>query len=334
MASSDSKSQRPIFWERLQSLFTRSERPGRPGEKPHRGRAIALCIFASCFLWFVFTLQDDYTAALNLPTRVYNIPSDEALTARPPRSARVQVRGEGIQLLRLAYNPPVLPIDAMAGEINLEENVMPDLPRGVLLESVSPRFVELQKEERVTRTLPVRLRGRIEASASHDLREAPQLTPDSVTVSGARSLVSRLQAWPTEPVEATDVTDSLVLRVPLADTLDGLVRRSADVVTVRALAQPITEGVREIEVRVPGAPQQRAVTLEPRTVKVRYRTFVSDWERAQQTPGFYATVPYEEILADTTGRVTPQVHLPAGLSISDVQVSPPTLRYYTFQSEE
>ena len=333
MASSDSESPRPIFWERLQGLFTRSERPGRPDEKPRRGRAIALCIFASCFLWFVFTLQDDYTAVLDFPTRVYNLPSGEALTARPPRSARVQVRGEGIQLLRLSYNPPVLPIDAMAGEINLEEGVMPELPRGVRLENVSPRFVELQKEERVTRTLPIRLRGRIEASASHDLREAPQLTPDSVTVSGARSLVSSLQAWPTEPVEVADVTDSLLLRVPLADTLEGLVRRSADIVTVRALAQSITEGVREIEVRVPGAPQ-RAVTLEPRTVEVRYRTFVADWERAQQTPDFYATVPYEEILADTTGRVTPQVHLPAGLSISDVQISPPTLRYYTFQSEE
>lgn len=329
MASSDSESQSPILWERLQGLFEREERAA--GE-PRRGLAIVLCIVLSCFLWFVFTLQDTYTAVLEFPTRIDNLAPDQALTALPPPSASVQVQGEGLQLLRLAFDPPLLPIDVDAGQINLE-TALPDLPADVRLESVSPRYLELRKEPRAARRVPVRLRARIQTPPTHALMEAPRIEPDSVTVSGARSIVDSLRFWPTDSVRVPALTDTLRLTVPLTDTLGQLVTRGTDQVQMQAEARQFTQGERRIEVRIPGTPE-RTVTLEPPTVRVRYRVLVSEYDAAQRSSGFYATVPYEVILSDTTGRVEPRVHAPENLSIRDLDVFPPTLRYYNFIPDE
>ena len=43
---------------------------------------------------------------------------------------------------------------------------------------------------------------------------------------------------------------------------------------------------------------------------------------------FYATVPYPVIVADTTGRVEPSIHIPADMVVKDLVVETPHLQYY------
>ncbi len=323
--------QQPVFWERLRRLFSRSREAEARRRPSANGIAVVFCVLISCLLWFIFTMQEDYTAVLEVPTRVANLPADEALAEAPPATARVEVRGEGFQLMRFAFDPPALPIDAAAGQIDL--SAVLDLPQGVSLLNVTPRRLNVQKEPRVTRRVPVRLRATITTPATHALVEPPRLAPDSVAVSGAASLVESLAYWPTERLSVRDLRDTLSTPVALADTLGGLVRRTPDAVRVLARARQYTEGTREIDVRIPGSPE-RSVTLEPSSVEVRYRVPVEQHAAAQEAEGFFATVSYDALRADTTGRVRPELVLPAGLDIRDVRMTPPALRYYTFVPDE
>lgn len=331
-SSSSSDTQSPVFWERLRGLFVREEEQ-HDGEKRRRAVAIAVCFLISCFLWFIFTLQDTHTVPMEIPTTVMNSGGEQALTSLPPKTVRAEIEGEGADLLRFYWQRPRVAIGTESGQVRVGDRLQAQLPRGAQLRSVSPSLLTLDREPRLTRTVPVRLRGTVKTPATHALMSEPTLQPDSVRISGARSLVESFEAWPTEPVKIESLRDSLHRRVPLADTLNGLVARYTDSVVLRAQARQFTEGMRSINVRVTGGPES-SVTLDPSSIRVRYRTLVEDFQRAQTTDQFYATVSYEQIRADTSGQVEPRIHTPPGLTIRDVEPIPSALRYYNYVADE
>ncbi|QXD15251.1 hypothetical protein GQ464_017925 [Rhodocaloribacter litoris] len=299
-----------------------------PYEPQNRGLVITVCIFTATLLWLIFTMQAVHTVSLSFPTEIRNLPPDEALVALPPRTVRVQVKGEGIQLLRLYYNPPTVPIDAGAGEINFD-GVVTELAGGVQVEGVFPRTFVVRKEERTSRTVPIHARVEVRTPPAFELLGPVRLRPDSVAVSGAVSVLENLHFWPTVHRVFENVRDTLRTTVPLADTLAGLVLREFDAVEVLAVVEEFTEAVREIRVLVPGAPLgQEYVQLAPPTITVRYRVPLSQYDAAQRAEDFFATVSYDEIRADTTGRVRPRLHTPANLALRDVDYFPRTLRYF------
>lgn len=331
MASPDSDSQGPIFWERLRNLFTpdRDDRAAASDQPRHRGVVITACVLISFFLWLTFTLQEQKIVTLPMPTQVVNLPPDQALEELPPSTVNVQVEGEGLQLLWLYYNPPTIPLDANDGQINLSEAI--DLPGDVRLESVSPRQITLQKGERVTRRIPVWPRVSVKMPPAHELIGTPQIRPDSIDVAGARSVVASIGFWPTDSLTIEGLTDSIATRVPLADTLRQLVSRNRDYVTFIAKAGKFAEAAREIDVEVTGVPSdQDVVALEPSAIRVQYRVLFDQLFESQRAPDFFATVSYNQIRTDTTGYVRPQLHLPADLIIRDPESIPSRLRYYTY----
>lgn len=321
----------PIFLDRLRNWFSRSDHDegNLPGQPHRRGLAITLCVLVSATLWFTLSLRQSYTDIIEMPTQVINLDDDLALSEAPPPSVQAQVRGEGIDLFRLRIDPPVVRVDAAQSEVSLDDMAF-DLPEGVVFESVSPRSFSLRKERRVSRKVPVALRVNFDMQETFDLLYPPALSPDSVVVSGAETIIERLEAWPTEQRTFT-VRDSLVVRVPLADTLDGLgVNRSHLATTVTAIAAQFTEGERKLRVEVTGVPSnQRVVSLDPSMVTVRFRVPVSQHDKALAARDFFAIVSYDDIRADTTGRVVPTVDYPPDLLIRQVEILPPsTLRYY------
>ena len=330
-SSSSSDTQGPVFWERLRGLFEREERPAgeeRPeGEKRRRAVAIALCFLASCVLWFVFTLQDTHTVPIDIPTTVQNGQGAQALATLPPSTVRAQIEGQGAVLLRYFFENPSIAIGTEESQVNVERLVNAQLPGDATLKRVDPSVLHLEREPRLERTVPVRLRGTISTPPTHALMADPRLQPDSIRISGARSLVSSIGAWPTVPVDHTNLTDSLRRSVPLSDTLSGLVERSAGSVVLRAQSRQFTEGMRSIDVRVTGAPEN-AVNLDPSSIRVTYRTLVDEYQAAQQTDRFYATVSYEQIRTDTTGRVEPRIQTPQDLTIRNVEPITPELGYF------
>jgi hypothetical protein len=318
------------FIERLRARFTPAERTGlRDDESPRRrGLMIALCVLIAIVLWFTLSMRHTYTVQFEIPTQVVNMPEDMALTEKPPATVQVQLQGEGIDLFGIRFNRPTVQIDAEQDEVDFDA-LMNTLPEEVSYRSVSPQIFNLQKERRVSKKIPVRLRGQIETSASRELLYPPQLEPDSIVVSGARSILDSLTYWPTTPVVEEDLRDSLHIRVPLSDTLSGLVNRSSVDVVLTAVARPFTEDFREFQVQVTGVPSdQRYVSLEPDVVTVRYRVPLALYDAAGQAADFFATVSYDDIRDDTTGRVRPTLDYPEDLHLRIVEINPSALRYY------
>jgi len=333
--ASDSDSQVPIFLERLRSLFRPSADAEARGEDPHRGMAIAVCVILSVILWLSLTLQEQRIVTVAFPVEIGGIPSDKALTEQPPSSVDVQLQGSGMDLLRLVFNPPTLSASAGKKTLNVEESL--NLPRAnnARVQSVTPQSIDVRLEPRVEREVPVRPRLNVKLSSAYELIRPPRISPGSISVAGATSVVSGLANWPTDSLTLTNVRDTMQTTVPLRDTLTGLVERSADAVTVTVQAGKFAEETREVDVEVTGVPGgQNLVALQPSTIRIRYRVLFEQLFDSRRSSEFFATVSYSQIRSDTTGYVTPRIHVPSDLVIRDPEPIPPRLQYYTFLSED
>ncbi len=319
---------RAHFWSALRRVFSR-ELPARaPEQSRHAGLVATLCVLGALLIWFLLTMSDRHTAEIEVPTEIISLPPGEALIAPPPATVRVEVEGEGFELLQLFFDQPTIAIPATSNEVDLND-VLPRLPGGVTRRSVTPRYLYLQTDRRVSQRVPVSLRATFDLPSTYALAGPVRYFPDSVTVTGAARVVEALRAWPTQARRYTNLRDTLRAEVPLSDTLAGYVTVSGDVVAFEVPVAEFTGAEREIDVRLRGVPSnERVVSLAPRTVRVRFRVLLSQYREAMNAADFFATVSYDDIRQDNTGRLRPAINLPEGLVIQDVEVTPPTVGYY------
>jgi len=319
---------------RIQNLF--SPVPSRRSEEDpqeRKGAVITLCILAACVLWFAFSMQEEYIQVLEFPTRVVNLPSDQALAVVPPSQVRIQLEGEGIQILRLYYNPPSVPIDITGPQVDLALTA-PEIIKNVSIQTITPRLLTLDVEDRIVRRVPVEPRVDMAFEPGYRMIGRVTATPDSVSISGARSIVESVEAWPTKQRNLGAMRDSLHAPVALSDSLAPLLMMDISEVTVKADIQAFTEARRLVSVRATGLPVGVAVTFEPAMVEVVYQVPVSQYDRVMEAENFYAFVPYADILRDTQGRVFPMLHLPDGLEVRGPRFEPESLRYYDVREDD
>lgn len=310
----------------------RPEGRDRPDDR-RNGLAMALSLVIAAFLWFFFSMNDTYTIDVDVPIEIYGLPTNQALRERPPPSVRVTFQGEGWDLLPIVRDPSPVGIYAESPSVDVLEAVRESgkLPQGVLIQSASPRTVELVLDERIARLLPIRLVRSLDMAPSYGLLRPPRLSPDSVMISGARSIIGALASWPTQPLVRSGLRDSVDVSVPLSDTLDGLVVNKIPQATMVSLPiAAFTTGTRILEVRVQNVPAGvTAVRTDPAQVRVTYTVPAERRadERARTDPEFVAVADYADILrgAET---VPLSVQIPPDLDVRDPSLTVQRVEYF------
>ncbi len=319
---------------RIQGLFLPDgERTPEDELRSPKGWVISLCILAACVLWFAFSMQEEYVQILEFPTELRNLPEDKALAAVPPSSVRIQLEGEGIQILRLYYNTPSLPIDVANESVDLGLTA-PEIVKNVSIQTVTPRTVSLNVEDRIWRRVPIEPRVNMEFIAGYRMIGRVEAIPDSVTIAGARSIVEGIASWPTERRNLGAMRDSLHAPVALSDSLAPLLEMDISEVIVHADIQAFTEARRIVPVQAVGLPAGVEVTFEPPVVEVTYQVPLSQYDAVMEADAFYAFVPYSDIVRDVQGRVFPMLHLPEGMEVRSPRFEPEILRYYDIREDD
>ena len=322
----------PPAGRRLRALVERlraAPPPDAPPADTRRVAAVAASLVVAFVLWFTFSMRLTYVVSVRAPVEVMALPTGQALASTPPSRVNVQLQGEGWDLLALTRRPPTLRLYADGPTVDLATAVNDaGLPSGVSFQGVQPRALALDLDERVTRELPIRLVRRIETDPTRDLLRPPELQPESVRVSGARSLLRGFVDWPTETLVRTDVRESFTAVVALDDTLDALIERLPRVARVTVPVGEFTTETATLPVRVDGLPDDvERVRLIPDVVAATFRAPLAlDLDRLD---GFEAVVDYADIARDTTsGSVPVSVRVPRRLDVRDATVSPSRLEYF------
>lgn len=322
----------PQFFDEFRRLISSAAQRQKAILDPWRKWvAIGVSFILAFILWLTFSLRETYTVVIDMPIEIGRLPEGQALRELPPRIVRVTVQGIGSELLRIQQNPPPLVIHAQGDQVDVfaAASESQRLPSGLTVQSASPAVIQLALEEEDVRMTPVRLDMHVDLAPDHDFTGPPVIRPDSVRVTGARSILEGLPYMPTTRMEMSNVRQSFSIRLPLSDTLRGLVRTDVSGIDVTVPVGAYTEAVREVTLRVIDAPPDAMpVILRPATVRATFRVPIDQYQQALDTRDLVITIPYRDILADTTGALSPVIQLPENLILRDVRLSPPSVGYY------
>lgn len=180
---------------------------------------IALFLMA-VFLWFFVVSSREYVQVLNVPVRGVNLPANRVLLVDLPRMAQVRFQGKGTSLLLLSlFGEPHLDVDLSTPGYSyllhpgLDEVDWSPAIEVQALDIVSPDTLYVQMDDVIKKRLKVRPLLTVKPADGYAIVAPLKVVPDSVTATGARSILQRMDDAPTQSRILDDVTDALKLNL-------------------------------------------------------------------------------------------------------------------------
>lgn len=283
----------------------------------------------SAILWISITLSEEFYSTINLPLRVIDAPSGYTVSTDLPGNISVKIKGigwrlAGISLGSESYFNVSAKNDSGVVLSNLYANTINNtwLSSDLSVIEISPDTVSFVIEKTIVKKLPVIPDLNIDFKTGFGLSAQLTVTPDSVNVSGPKSLINSLKGLKTQSVKLSQLdsqtrvkasfeNSKLVTDVPFAEIfLD--VQRIVD------------KTVDNIRVEVIDVPADRDVVLIPNSVSCLVKGGINILGRLTEND-FKAYVHYRDVLLDSLGTVQPIIEFPENIEI--VTQRPDRLRY-------
>ncbi|HTO93722.1 MAG TPA: hypothetical protein VMM80_05100 [Bacteroidota bacterium] len=288
-------------------------------------RSIYIAIVSTLFgilAWVSVTMREDYETTMTSPFVLQDIPPGMAVATSLPRALQIRFRGEGWRLagVLLARAPSVVISAASLPPRHrpLTFNDFADhiaLPPGVRLLDVTPDSIEVALGPSVRKRVPVVLDCIAGFREGYGQVGQTFVAPDSVTLTGAESVLRTIDAWKTERRVFDNVRGPLDAEVPLASPDPYAIALSATTVRIAITVEPFAEKIiAGIPVVVTDVPPHREVILIPARIEIVVRAGIRQLS-GLSAGDFRATTGYAEVAADSTGLIDAGVACPAGVQL-------------------
>lgn len=290
------------------SLLQKSNEDEIAGFGRERIIVFIVALILAMALWLMVNLSRDYTLNIELPIQLGVVPAERALVSDLPTTATVSVTGEGWKLINLYNNPPTINIDVKDAEVDLFDQVQQQMNAtlNVNIQRVQPQNLTVELEDRVSKKVPVRSAVKTSFSEQYGFLDPPTITPDSITIDGAASLLKDIEEWSTKSIQIDNVTEDIARTVPL-ESPSEVINLSRDEVSFEADVVEYTEGEMQANISTRNLPPGRMVSYSPLAVRIKYDVPIEEYADVQDENPFEVYVSYQQILEDSTGFVTPQI---------------------------
>lgn len=246
----------------------------------------------------------------------------QAASAGLPKQVEVKVSGEGWKILSFYLTRAEWTID-LANELQKSTLVIETtpsasqyikpLPEALTVLEVQPAQLIVSLERKTTKSVPLRLAQTIVPASGFVITEYA-LSPDSVMISGAASLIEPIEFWEVVPQSAA-LKGAFAMRAIAVDSLSPYVSISPSSVALSGVADKLAQiELFDVPIELARAPAAQTVTLIPNKLKLTVGGAVSDLE-ALRPEDIIVRVDYNDIVADTTGSLQPTVILPKRLRL-------------------
>lgn len=300
--------------------------------KPRRLHIVFTTALLGVFLWLSVNLREQYQISLDAPLTIDGIPEGMAIRTPVPATLQLRFRGDGWRLATLLIGSvPHLhvPLSSLAPDNpTISINDVLDriaLARGVQLIDINPDTVSVMLDRKGDKTVAVIPDVTLSFRDGYGQVGPVIVSPESITVSGATTLLGQITAWHTAAVRFDDLKNPLEEDVRIAESVDHPLGFSPASVKIRVNIQPFAEKVFSgLPVEIRALPPNRDVIFIPPKVEVVARGGIR--QLASVLPvDFQVSVDYTSILKDTTGYIDPTVTPPSGVQV--VAQRPEKLQY-------
>jgi YbbR domain-containing protein len=294
-----------------------------------------ILLFSTVFagvLWFSINMLTEYQTTVSLSLIPLNVKNSRSFITPLPERIQVKIQGTGWQLLRTLMSPGSrYELDFSEASLNQKFNLSTDfnerikIPQGIKVIGVKPEAISVMMDETIKKYLPIDVNAEIACRPGYGIIGKIQTKPESVKVTGSRSLIASMSSWRTKLLNAVDLKTPLSTILELSDTLAYSLTVEPALVMVHIEVQPIAEKTfRGIPVEVNQVPENRTVLLIPPKCDIVVRGGVNEIASLASNV-ITAYIDYRSILLDTTGYLQPSIVLSRTMKV--VTISPLRIQY-------
>lgn len=297
---------------------------------PKNLHLIIISVIFSVIIWGYISLSSDYYAIIEVPLKLVNLPKGLSSGTKMPDKIIVKVKSKGWKLISMnltAQSEFVVPIAVDSGFrfINLNNYLSENnwLSNDMQVMDIIPDTISFYVESTITIKLPVAANFNLNFKPGYGLATEIKFVPDSVLVTGPKSILKKMKTIATERKTFSDLSDKIVELIELKK-LRGFTYSTDNVSMSLDVQAIIDKSFEEIPVKILNAPPDREIILIPNTISVSVLGGIEVLGKLSASD-FSAGLEYSEVVSDSTGTVAPIVDFPENTQL--IYIKPERLRY-------
>ncbi len=285
-----------------------------------------LSLISALFLWFYVVTDNTYESVVDVPLRIKNLPEDLILVKPLPEVVRVLFRGTGKSFLGLGFRNKRIELDLSRAESATIYPLSVDMIRGIPrsencrpVQIVGLDSVWVYLDQVLEKKIPVLPRIVVNLSDGYTQVGPILIEPDSVHISGPRTLVKNIVSVTTERRIFDNAARKIRGRIDLTPAESDQIVYSDETARYEIDIQRMHEiEMKEIPVQVVNVPPSLNVIVVPSTLSLKLRGGV-DLLMQLRKEDIRATIDFESRYRYPDDRVPASINVPRDVGFSDVR---------------
>lgn len=289
-------------------------------------------VVISAIIWLFINLIKVYTTKLTYAVSFKGLSQDKVLKDDKPNDIDLLVSATGFKLLIANFSYRKLEVEL--GRLQKKNkqtyylitnkqqaNVQEQLPSGVTLKKIVKDTLYFNVDVLASKKVPLVTNIDVMYQVGYDAVDKPVISPDSVTISGAESLINDINKLQLEKLTLQNVSDNVQqeLNVVLPHKEDKL-KVSEKVANVTINVDKFTEGEASTSITINNLPNKKELTIFPKKVTVFFKVGLKNYHKI--TPeSFEVVCDYEQTKNNGINYLIPKIVTKPSF-ISSVRIVP------------
>lgn len=161
---------------------------------------LAICLILALGTWVFTSLNETFKTHHPYRITYPKMPEDKVPAINLPTSITAELQGSGWDLFRYTRksSSKTLKIDLsiiddnLISESYIKDLLYDELPEDIAVSKIMPKEISVEFEQKYTKKVPVILNQQLTFKEGYYKKEAITLVPDSITITGAKSVIDSI----------------------------------------------------------------------------------------------------------------------------------------------
>ncbi len=268
---------------------------------------------------------------MNVPLEL-TYSKSEAVADQLPSDLDVTVSGRGWDLLNILMFKKLhykLDLSKFKQETKIITNQLIqdrlNLPSNITLTKIEPEEIDINLDKYSEKFVKIRSNLVVKTKDNYKLVGTIKLSPDSVKIIGANSVLNKIKFVPTEVKFVEDVNSNMSGLINIKDTLGNLIRIEPKSIkysfNVELAADKNFEG---IDIAINNVPENKEVLLIPPKAEISLKGGVEQLSKINPAE-IKLFIDFKKLEDDTLGYFVPEIQLPVEANV--INITPQKFQY-------
>ncbi len=275
---------------------------------------ISLITLFSIILWGFITLSKEYNYRIKSEIKIESQNPEFQVINEGAKFVDLKLKGKGLALFKIALGKtPDFKVNLTSNENNqvllgdfIEENNW--ITHEILVDEITPQIVKFKIEKVASKTVKIIPDVKIETKSGYMISSKIELTPDTVRISGPKSLVNKIKNIKTQYFEFNNIEQNIEQIIEL-EKIPNLNYKKQKVKISFDVQQIVDKIFSNIKVHTVSVPMDRHLIIYPSKIKVVLRGGI-DFLSKLPNDSINASIKYLDAVIDSTGTLAPEIKIP------------------------